>query len=273
MSIRLAKASASQRIPLFLTCLLLLWLPIALPIYRWVVNPNQQSLWAMGLLYAEFLLLVYAWSKKIDRILDICQHYGVKLTRQNRLEFLAGLCIGIAGLLALFTTEELLGWLSWHHSPRFLPQVLLEAALIGLAVGCAEELFFRGWFLTELQRDYSPKNAAWTNAFIFALLHFIKPFEEIIRTWVQFPGLLGLGLTLVWSKYTTNGRLGLSMGLHTGLVGTFYAVNVGQLIAYTQTVPSWITGIDGNPLAGMVGLMFLGLIGVWVRKRARDRPK
>lgn len=262
------QAPAVQRIILFLVVLLCVWLPIALPIYLWVADPNWQSILAMGILYIEFLLLVYLWSRWVDPIPHLFKYYGVRLTQANRLEFLAGLCIAVAGLLGLFTLEELMGWVNWRRLPPSITQVLLEAVLVGFGVGCAEELFFRGWFLSELQRDYSSNRSAWINTLIFAILHFIKPLGEILRTWVQFPGLVILGLTLVWAKYATYGRLGLSIGLHTGLVATFYVLNVGQLVEYTQSVPAWVTGIDQNPLAGMMGILFLSGIGFWLRRRS-----
>ncbi|MDJ1178826.1 CPBP family intramembrane metalloprotease [Roseofilum sp. BLCC_M91] len=267
------KASAVQRILLFLVVLLCVWLPIAWPIYLWVPDPNWQSILAMGILYIEFLLLVYIWSRWVDRIPHLFKYYGVRLTQANRLEFLAGLCIAVACLFGLFTLQELMGWVSWKPLPASITLVILEAALVGFGVGCAEELFFRGWFLSELQRDYSPNRSAWINALIFAVLHFIKPLGEIVRTWVQFPGLVLLGVTLVWGKYATYGRLGLSIGLHTGLVATFYVINVGQLIEYTQSVPPWVTGIDRNPLAGMMGILFLSGIGFWLRRRSRKLLK
>lgn len=267
------KAPAPQRIIGFLLVLLSIWLPIALPIYLWVPDPNWQSILAMGILYIEFLLLVSVWSRWVDRIPHLFNYYGVRLTQANRLEFLAGLCIAVACLFGLFTLQELMGWVTWRPLPPSMTQVILEAALVGFGVGCAEELFFRGWFLSELQRDYSPNRSAWINALIFAVLHFIKPLGEIVRTWVQFPGLVLLGVTLVWGKYATYGRLGLSIGLHTGLVATFYAINVGQLIEYTQSVPPWVTGIDRNPLAGMMGILFLSGIGFWLRRRSRKLLK
>ncbi|MFM7906623.1 MAG: LPXTG cell wall anchor domain-containing protein, partial [Microcystis sp.] len=44
-------------------------------------------------------------------------------------------------------------------------------------------------------------------------------------------------------------------------------LNVGQLIKYTGTVPDWLTGIDKNPLAGVMGLLFLTILAIWTRKK------
>jgi membrane protease YdiL (CAAX protease family) len=63
--------------------------------------------------------------------------------------------------------------------------------------------------------------------------------------------------------FSEGDRLGIPIGLHAGLVWGYYIVNVGQLIEYSNQVPVWVTGIDGNPIAGVMGLLFLsGLTGM-----------
>jgi hypothetical protein len=161
-----------------------------------------------------------------------------------------------------------LGWLRWQQPAIFLPQLILEGLVVALGYGLAEELLFRGWLLDELQRDYRPGVALWTNALIFAMLHFIKPLAEIVRILPQFPALVLLGLTLVWAKRCGNGRLGLPIGLHAGLICGYYIINVGQLVKYSGRVSEWIVGVDRNPLAGMMGLLFLGAIALGMRKRS-----
>jgi uncharacterized protein len=51
------------------------------------------------------------------------------------------------------------------------------------------------------------------------------------------------------------------------LVFGYYVVNVGNLITYTGRVPAWITGLNNNPLAGCMGLIFLGAIALYMRQR------
>ena len=46
----------------------------------------------------------------------------------------------------------------------------------------------------------------------------------------------------------------------------YYIVNVGNLINYTDKVPNWITGIDGNPIAGILGLSFLAVLALAMRR-------
>ncbi|MFB2894674.1 lysostaphin resistance A-like protein [Aerosakkonemataceae cyanobacterium BLCC-F50] len=256
------------RVGLFLLTLLVLWLPIAAPIYFWGSDTNLVTILTMGLLFVEFLVLLRFWGKLVYQQTNLLKSYGLPVSKRNALELLKGLDIGLLLTLTLFFVEGKLGWLVWQSSDR-LPRVVLEGLISALAVGFAEELVFRGWLLDELERDYSLKVSLWVSSWLYALLHFIKPFSEIIRTFPQFPALLLLGLTFVWAKRGSRGRLGLPIGLHAGLIWGYYIVNVGQLMQYSQKVPTWITGIDGNPLAGLMGLMFLGAIAYLFWKKAR----
>ena len=248
--------------------LLLLWLPLAAPIYWLGRDLNSVSILTMVLLYGEFILLARFWGKHVYHQPQLLRLYGLEKTRQNGLELIFGLGTGIITVVSLFGLEGWLGWLVWQQSAVFLPQVILEGLIVALLVGFAEELLFRGWLLDELQRDYRPRAALWADALLYALLHFIKPLEAIIRTWPGFPGLMLLGLTLVWAKRSCSSRLGLPIGLHAGLVWGYYIINVAQLMQYSGQVPDWITGVDRNPLAGVVGLLFLGAIAFWMRRRS-----
>ncbi|MEG3941836.1 hypothetical protein QT995_27315, partial [Microcoleus sp. S36b_A3] len=45
-----------------------------------------------------------------------------------------------------------------------------------------------------------------------------------------------------------------------------YIINIGELVRYSGSVPDWVTGINGNPLAGAAGLLFLSVLAVGMRK-------
>lgn len=253
--------------------LLLIWLPLAAPIYLLGRDPISVSILTVVLLYGEFILLLRFWGKHVYNQRHLLRQYGLVRTRRNGLEVLTGLGIGITAVLSLFGIEAGLGWLIWQQPSVFLLQIILEGLIVALAFGFVEELLFRGWLLDELQRDYRPSTALWINAFIFALAHFIKPLAAIQRTWPQFPALLLLGLILVWAKRSRHNRLGLPIGFHAGLVWGYYIINVGNLVKYSGSVPDWITGVDRNPLAGVMGLLFLGCIAFWMRRRSLQHQK
>ncbi|PPS45483.1 CPBP family intramembrane glutamic endopeptidase [Chroococcidiopsis sp. TS-821] len=262
----IARYPVPLRLGFFLLALLLVWLPIAIPIYLLGHDSNTVSILTMLLLYGEFVVLLRWWGKRVYHQRKILQHYGLVKTQRNWLDLLCGLTIGVVLVFGLFLVEGWLGWLVWFPSTGFLPQVVLEGLIVAIAVGFAEELLFRGWLLDELERDYRPSTALWANAIIFALLHFIKPLTEIWRTLPQFPALVVLGLALVWAKRLRN-CLGLAIGLHAGLIWGYYIINVGRLTQYSGQVPDWVTGVDRNPLAGVMGLLFLAILALGIRLR------
>ncbi len=256
--------------------LLCLWLPFCVPIYWLVRDQNLVNILTLVILYVEFIVLVQLWGRYVYRQPHLLRNYGLEKTRQNAIDLLKGLSTGILSQLGLFVLQGLLGWVIWQQpaSVIFLRQVILEGLIVSLGIGFAEELLFRGWLLDELHRNCSLKVSLWVDAILFALLHFIKPLEAILKTWPTFVGLLVLGLTLVWAKRSRNGRLGLPIGLHAGLVWGFYIINVGQLVRYSGNVPEWVTGIDRNPLAGIMGVLCLGTLALtmWTvsRKKTTD---
>jgi membrane protease YdiL (CAAX protease family) len=193
----------------------------------------------------------------------------LELSKLNSLDVLRGLAIGLVTIVVLFSLEGLLGWLMWEKPQPWLIKIVLEGLLVGCGVGFAEELLFRGWLLAELQQDYHPNLAMWISAMVFAGSHFIKPWDAVIHTLPQFPALLLLGLTQVWGKRWRRGRLGLPIGLHGGLVWGYYIINVGNLIKYSGKTPDWVTGVNHNPLQGIMGILFMGGIALWMRRNTQ----
>ncbi|BAY11449.1 CPBP family intramembrane glutamic endopeptidase [Calothrix sp. NIES-2098] len=265
--VHLAQHPAPLRLGCFILALLLLWLPFATPIYLLVHDSNLVSIVTMLLLYVEFIFLLKLWGKYVYQEPHILQSYGLEISRHNGVDLLRGLAIGLISVLTLFGLQGSLGWLVWQQPHSFLLKVVLEGLIVGSGVGFAEELLFRGWLLNELQRNYSPRVSLWTDAILFAALHFIKPLEAIIHTLPQFPALVLLGLTQVWGKRWRRGRLGLPIGLHGGLVWGYYIINVGGLIKYSGQVPDWVTGVNNNPLQGLMGVLFMSILALWMRQR------
>jgi membrane protease YdiL (CAAX protease family) len=255
------------RLGIFILLLLFLWLPIALPLYHFfATNANLVSILTLSVLYLEFLGLSHWWGRIIYGDEGLAD-YGLIWRIKTPIELINGLAIGLFFTFSLFLSQAFLGWLNFLPANPQISKIILEGFLVALAVGFAEELLFRGWLLGELEKDYRPPIALVISALIFALAHFIKPLAEIIRTFPQFPALVLLGLILGWAKRACGGNLGKSIGLHAGLIWAYYILNVGQLIKYTGTVPDWLTGIDKNPLAGVMGLLFLTILAIWTRKK------
>lgn len=273
------KRDAWLRIGLFLLLLGLVWLPFGAVVYLpngWLSESNTAQIAVLALLYIGFLLALSPWGRRIHAWPHPFERCGLIIRGQTGRDLLLALAIGVLGVFGLFAIETLLGWaVPSMPSPR-LGRFILEGLGMALMVGFAEEMLFRGWLLAELEKDYSSLSSLWMSALFFAAAHFIKPWTEIVRTFPQFFGLVLLGMALVWARRSPTGakgqratRLGYPIGLHAGLIWGYYIVNVGGLSDYTNRVPEWITGIDRNPLAGLMGLILLGLIARAFAKTAK----
>ncbi|MEL6579584.1 MAG: CPBP family intramembrane glutamic endopeptidase [Cyanobacteria bacterium J06621_12] len=214
----------------------------------------------MVVLFFELLFLWRWWGKLVHGDRHIYTRYGLVGSRQNFKEFSQGLAIGFWLCLGLFLAAAILGWIEVVHPAVNLVRIAVEGLLSAVGIALAEELLFRGWLLDELQRDYRQQTCIAVTAIAYAVAHFLKPITEIVRTAVTFPALVLLGIALVLAKYKYGDRLGMAIGIHAGLVWSYYIVNIGQLIEYTNRVPVWVTGIDGNPIAGVMGLIFLSAL-------------
>ena len=256
------------RLLLFLGSLAWLWWPLGLPIVLLVPDPDWQSILALGWLYGLFVAIARRWGRRVWGKPQILQHYGLVWTGQALRELALGWLLGSLLVFLLFGIQGVLGWAQWQVPGAGLGRIVLEGLAVALGIGFAEELFFRGWFLDELERDYGGMGGLGLSSLVFAIVHFLKPWSEILRTFPQFPGLFLLGCVLVLGKRSCQGRMGLNVGIHGGLVWAYYLVVVGNLSQSLAVVPQWITGIDNNPLAGVMGLLGLGnLIVLFAQKR------
>ncbi|WP_267383946.1 CPBP family intramembrane glutamic endopeptidase [Cyanobacterium sp. uoEpiScrs1] len=266
---RISYYPAPIRIGIFAFILLLLWIPVTIPVHLiFGSNQNLTTVVNIVFLYLEFIGLLFIWNRKVYHNFYWWKQYGLVLTKKNGLELLQGLGLGLGFTVSLFIIESILGWVNFSIPSLRIVKVVIEGLLSALGIAFAEELLFRGWLLEELKFDYISSTVLWVNSLLFAGLHFIKPLAEIIRTFPQFPALLFLGLILVWAKRGNENRLGICIGLHGGFVWGFYILNVGQLLDYTEKISPWITGIDNNPLAGVMGLLFFGVLGFYMRIKA-----
>jgi len=153
------------------------------------------------------------------------------------------------------------GQLSWM--PRLTAPLVLNALLLSLGVGFAEELLFRGWLMGELSLLLGKQRALWLQAAVFSLVHtrFNLPPLQLLGL---LGGLLLLGLALGLQRRADGGLLWGAIGLHGGLVGGWFLLVQG-LVQVSATAPSWLIG-PANPIGGVLGWLGLGLL-VLVRRR------
>lgn len=292
----IGKQGAWRRIFIFLGLLLVAWLPVAAPLYglgNAFDYSNITEIVALVLLYAGFLIGLPRWGKTIHSWEHPWKQCGLLWNGRTLHQLSVALAIGVLGVFALFGVETLLGWATPGIPSARLLRFIVEGLVMALAVAFAEEMLFRGWLLTELEKNYSSTTALVMSAVFFAWTHLIGPLSELVISalffrgprfaealadampfFPQFFGLVILGMALVWARRsslstrTGFSSLGYPIGLHAGLIWGYYMVNVGGLSEYTERVPEWVTGLYGNPLAGLLGLGLLGAIAFQFAKVA-----
>ena len=164
----------------------------------------------------------------------------------------------------------LAGQLTWQ--PRLSVGVALNGLLLGLGVGFAEELLFRGWLMGELALLLGSQRAPWLQAAVFSLVHtrFNLPLLLLLGL---LGGLLLLGLALGLQRRADHGLLWGAIGLHGGLVGGWFLLLHG-LAQVNATAPSWLIG-PANPIGGVLGWLGLALLLMtqrcWWAATALDR--
>ena len=71
-----------------------------------------------------------------------------------------------------------------------------------------------------------------------------------------------MGVVMIVAKRQHGNLLGISIGIHGGMIWAFYLVSVGKIVKYSNNVSDWITGINGNPICGLLGLVFMAGLAV-----------
>lgn len=166
---------------------------------------------------------------------------------------------------ALVLLAPISALLLWSGMARWQPHLsgpqLANALALGLGVGFAEELLFRGWLWGELAFHLGRARGAIAQATIFSLVH-----ARLDLGLAGLVGLLGglalLGLALALQRRADGGLLWGAVGLHSGLVGGWFALQQGGLVIRPDT-PLWLVGPGGaspNPVGGLLG--WLGLAGL-----------
>jgi hypothetical protein len=254
----------------FLGGVVSVWFPLALPFY-WLAAQDRLpggDLLPTALLYLLFLVMLPRWERHVHQIRRPWYFIGLTSFQSVWRPFVKGIGLGLLGIIALAITQLGLGWAKFVPLEEAWLALILAGGVTAIAVGWAEELLFRGWLLRELELGGSATMALISTSLIFALAHFIKPLNVIWATLPQLVGLLVLGLLLGLARHTPVGSknsvpvtsLGYPVGVHGGLVWGYYILNVGQVLQTTEAVPQWVTGLDGNPLAGVLGIGLLGLL-------------
>ena len=229
----------------------------------WIGLPDSRvSLIGTGLSFVMFLLLMPRWAALRWSERQPWRRLGLNVDRalqSNLSAFGWGLLIAKALLGLIVGLICIKGWGHWQGEFSF--NALLNALLLCLGVGLAEELIFRGWLWTELTVLVGPATGIVGQACLFSLVH--TRFNLGLTAMVGLlMGLMMLGLVLALLRRLQQGSLWGCIGLHGGLVGGWFMIQNG-LLDISMESPTWLVGPGGmhaNPLGGAVGISALAII-------------
>ena len=166
-----------------------------------------------------------------------------------------------AALLLFIVVALLLG--GAQSELRLTPALVLNGVVLGLGVGFAEELLFRGWLFGELSLLLGHQRALWLQAAIFSLVHtrFHLPGLELL---LLLGGLALFGVLLAEQRDGDQGVLWGAVGLHGGAVGGWFLLSQGVLDLQSAG-PAWLLSPD-NPIGGVAGLIALVVLLLGLRR-------
>ena len=145
---------------------------------------------------------------------------------KNFFHFSQGILFALVLIILILVPLLQKNYISWIG--EFSPIILLNSILLGLGVGFAEEIIFRGWLLEELKFEYGTKISIALQAIIFSFVHNLSNeiFWDIAGLRLGFI-LLGIFLSLV--RIRDKGSLWNCIGIHGGLVGIWFLLNNGLI--------------------------------------------
>ncbi|MCX5982118.1 MAG: type II CAAX endopeptidase family protein [Nostocales cyanobacterium LacPavin_0920_SED1_MAG_38_18] len=234
------------------------WLPLVAVLaitLNWQIHKSLQPEQKIPLLVSLYLLVpLILWGfqgLKLGSFPD----YGLVGKVSIFGSLLLGFSLGVLGLAIVFFGQICVGWCYLEKSQiNLIPSSLLTISLVALFVGGIEELVFRGFLFTQLQQNYPIWLAAIISSSVFAVLHLVWEQKETLP---QLPGLWLMGMVLVLARLADGNSLGIAWGLHAGWVWAIATIDTAGLITYTDQVPTWVTGINKKPLAGLTGIICL----------------
>jgi uncharacterized protein len=196
-----------------------------------------------------------------------------KLTDSYLREFWLGGAIGAASMTWIFLAAYAGRWIEIERfgttetiGLSAILASLLKWFAVMVLVGISEELFSRGLQLKNIAEGLRPLGvnasafiAVVLSSLVFAGLHMANPNSG----WLSTVNIAFAGMLLAVARLAT-GRLALAIGIHTtwnyfqGPVFGFAVSGVhtpGSLFVVRSTGPSWLTGGEFGPEAGLLGLL------------------
>ena len=238
-----------------------------------LLNFEKENLSLIGTIFTFLLFLFFLpywffirWQiSKTWVLLGINKHKLFK----NFVHFCQGILFSLVLIILILVPLLQKNCISWIG--EFSPSILLNSIVLGLGVGFAEEIIFRGWLLEELKLEYGTKISIALQALVFSFVHNLSNeiFWNIIGLRLGFI-LLGIFLSLV--RIRNKGSLWNCIGIHGGLVGIWFFINNG-LIEFKENTPSFLAGPFTqnipNPIGSFSAIFILLLLCIFYAVKSK----
>jgi len=232
-----------------------------------LLNFEKENLSLIGtiLTFLIFIFLLPYWfyiRRNISStwlLLGITRHKFLK----NFVNFSKGILFALFLIILILMPLFQKNYISWIG--EFSPSILLNSIVLGLGVGLAEEIIFRGWLLEELKFEYGTKLSIALQAIVFSLVHNLS--NEILWNIIGLRlGFILLGIFLSLVRIRNKGSLWNCIGIHGGLVGIWFFINNG-LIEFKENTPSFLAGPFTenipNPIGSFSAILILLLLCIF----------
>ncbi len=240
-----------------------------------LLNFEKENLPLIGtiLTFLLFIFLIPYWFYIRQNISSTWLLLGITKQKffKNFINFSQGILFALVLIILILLPLLLKNYISWIG--EFSPSILLNSILLGLGVGFAEEIIFRGWLLEELKFEYGTKISIALQALVFSFVHNLSNdiFWNIIGMRLGFT-LLGIFLSLV--RIRNKGSLWNCIGIHGGLVGIWFFINNG-LIEFKENTPSFLAGPFTenipNPIGSFSAILILLILCIFYAKKSKKK--
>ena len=230
-------------------------------------NFEIENLSLIGTIFTFFLFLFFLphWFYVRWNVSSTWRLLGITKNKLfiNFIHFSQGILFSLVLIILILVPLLQKNYISWIG--EFSPIILLNSIVLGLGVGFAEEIIFRGWLLEELKFEYGTKISIALQAIVFSFVHNLSNeiFWNIIGLRLGFI-LLGIFLSLV--RIRDKGSLWNCIGIHGGLVAIWFFINNG-LIGFKEKTPSFLSGPFTqnipNPIGSFSAILILFLLCIF----------
>ena len=138
-----------------------------------LLNFEKENLSLIGTIFTFLLFLFFLpyWFFIRWNISNTWVLLGINKNKlfKNFVHFSQGILFSLVLIILILLPLLQKNYISWIG--EFSPIILLNSILLGLGVGFAEEIIFRGWLLEELKFEYGTKISIALQAIVFSFVH------------------------------------------------------------------------------------------------------